>query len=186
MSAGQRNVRVRIGELAVSHWWSCCTPPVTPVSCGECMDRYAYRYDLTVSGVTGSGYYCSLINRTIRVVKSPAQYCDWDRIRYIGAGCSDFGYCEVYIKLSLSFAPPPDDEKLCFKVEIIDYAGGLGGRIAESALFYFHIAPVGECPSDDFSDGPFYPVSTTKDPDPLYCCGCDMSAVQLEITAVPE
>ena len=147
------------------------------------MDGYAYQYDLTVSGVTGSGYYCDLINRTVRVTKMPAPFCDWYQVRYIGAGCSGYGYCEVYIRLSIAFAPPPDDDKLCFKVELADYA--MGGQLTESATFYFHIAPVGECPSADFSDGPFYPVSTTKDPEPWYCCGCDMSAVQLEITEVP-
>jgi hypothetical protein len=55
MSAGQRNVR--IGELVVSHWWSCCgiEQQSGVIACEACIDEVASPYlEVTISGLADS------------------------------------------------------------------------------------------------------------------------------------
>lgn len=60
MSAGKRVVRIRIGELAVSHWWSCCGESKPCTDCDQDLNCcFPDELLLTLSGFSNTRCDCS-------------------------------------------------------------------------------------------------------------------------------
>jgi hypothetical protein len=109
MSAGKRHVRVGIGGLAVSHWWSCCEQPKPCTICNEiitcCIPDEIF---LTLSGFNDSGSCdCSFAEGiTFTLARNDAQI---RLIPNLDAQCGwiyDFGqtYCGTWYWSGVCFA----------------------------------------------------------------------------------
>lgn len=82
MSARQRNLWVRIGELAVSHWWSCCPEiPPGPCACSLSSDGAApCCFRVTIAGIANAGtcQSCTNLNRSYNLSQTEENSCVWE------------------------------------------------------------------------------------------------------------
>jgi len=100
MSTGKRLVRIRIGELAVSHWWSCCpvSEPPYACSCNLSSDgRGPCCFAVTIARIANGDNCtsCTNLNKTYYLSQTEENSCIWE-CPYVcpnlaGASCASRG-----------------------------------------------------------------------------------------------